>query len=107
MEEKLYLEERKLTKRWDGPWSILANTLFVLVLFYASWWIFQDPRGIMRMYTPYVGYMWCRWLLVIMIWIAYIFDFWPFSRKWLMNTNPVFKGVIFTSLTFLFFAIVL
>lgn len=107
MEEKLYLEERKLTKRWNGPWPILLNTAFILVLFGITWWIFQDPRGIMRMYTPYVGYMWCRWLLVIMIWIAYIFDFWPFSRKWLMNTNPVLKGVIFTTLTVFLFAIVL
>lgn len=107
MEDKLYLEERKLTKRWNGPWPILLNTAFILVLFGITWWIFQDPRGIMRMYTPYVGYMWCRWLLVIMIWIAYIFDFWPFSRKWLMNTNPVLKGVIFTTLTVFLFAIVL
>jgi len=107
MEEKLYVEERKLIKRWTGPWSLLVNTAFILILFYASWWIFQDPRGLMRMYTPYVGYMWCRWLLVIIIWIAYIFDFWPFSRKWLMNTNPVIKGIIFTSMTFLFFAIFL
>jgi amino acid transporter, AAT family len=105
--EKLYVEERILVKRWSGPWSILLNTAFILILFYVSWWIFQDPRGIMRMYTPYVGYMWCRWLLVIMIWIAYIFDFWPFNRKWLINTHPVIKGVILTSITVIFFTIVL
>ncbi len=107
MNQKLYLEERSLVKRWNGPWSILINTAFVLALFYASWWIFQDPRGIMRMYTPYVGYMWCRWLLVIMIWIAYIFDFWPFKRKWLNSTHPMVKGVILTTITVLFFAIIL
>ncbi len=107
MEDKLYIEERILTKRWSGPWPILVNTLFILVLFYVSWWIFQDPRGIMRMYTPYVGYMWCRWLLVIMIWVAYIFDFWPFNRKWLYHTHPMLKGIIFTSLTVIIFSIVL
>ncbi len=107
MQEKLFVEERKLEKRWSGPWPLILNTIFVLFLFYASWWIFQDPRGLMRMYTPYVGYMWCRWLLVIMIWIAYIFDFWPFKRDWLRKTNPLLKGVIFTTLTVVFFAIVL
>lgn len=103
----LYVEERSLAKRFSGPWPVLINTVFVLILFYASWWIFQDPRGIMRMYTPYVGYMWCRWLLVIMIWIAYIFDFWPFSRKWLNNTHPVLKGTILTILTVAIFTVVL
>lgn len=107
MQDKLFLEERKLEKKWSGPWPLILNTVFILTLFYVSWWIFQDPRGLMRMYTPYVGYMWCRWLLVIMIWIAYIFDFWPFNRQWLRNTNPLLKGVIFTVLTVLIFAIVL
>lgn len=107
MQDKLFLEERKLEKKYSGPWPLILNTVFVLLLFYVTWWIFQDPRGIMRMYTPYVGYMWCRWLLVIMIWIAYIFDFWPFNRQWLRNTNPLLKGVIFTVLTVVIFAVVL
>lgn len=107
MQEKLFLEERKLEKKWNGPWPLILNTVFILTLFYISWWIFQDPRGLMRMYTPYVGYMWCRWLLVIMIWIAYIFDFWPFSRQWLKNTNPLLKGIIFTTMTVVLFALVL
>ncbi len=107
METPLYLEERKLVKRYSGFTPIVLNTLFIAVLFYASWWIFQDPRGVMRMYTPYVGYMWCRWLLVIMIWIAYIFDFWPFSRKWLKNTHPAVKGAVLTVITVAMFLIVL
>lgn len=107
MEDKLFLESRKLVKRWDGPWPILINIAFVLALFYASWWIFQDPRGYFRMYTPYVGYMWCRWLLVIMIWIAYIFNFWPFNIKWMTNTHPLIKGITFTVLTVVIFTIVL
>ena len=107
METPLYLEERSLVKRFSSPLSILLNTLFIMVLFYVSWWIFQDPRGIMRMYTPFVGYMWCRWLLVVMIWIAYIFDFWPFSRSWLNTTHPVLKGVILTTLTAVIFAVML
>ena len=43
-----FLEERKLVKRWKGPIPAIVNLLFTLVIFYATWWIFQDPRGLMR-----------------------------------------------------------
>ena len=89
-----YLEERKLTKRWQGPWPILANMAFTLSIFAVTWWIFQDPRGIMRFYTPYVGYNYCRWWLIILIWMAYIFDFWPFKRNWIRNAHPLQKGLV-------------
>ncbi|MCG8551351.1 MAG: hypothetical protein MI799_13195, partial [Desulfobacterales bacterium] len=72
-----YLEERKLVKRWAGPVPALVSLGFTLGVFYLTWWIFQDPRGLMRMYTPYIGYMYCRWWLIMMIWMVYIFDFWP------------------------------
>ena len=52
-----YLEERKLVKRWSGPIPATVALVFTLAIFYVTWWIFQDPRGMMRMYTPYVGYM--------------------------------------------------
>lgn len=70
-----YLEQRKLVKRWSGPIAPIANLIFTLILFAITWWIFQDPRGVMRFYTPYVGYNYCRWWLIILIWMAYIFDF--------------------------------
>lgn len=91
-----YLESRKLVKRWSGPIPALVNTVLILAVFYATWWIFQDPRGYMRMYTPYVGYMVCRWLLILFIWVAYIFDFWPFRRTWLNRTHPLVKGAVLT-----------
>ncbi|WP_321416321.1 hypothetical protein [uncultured Desulfobacter sp.] len=91
-----YLEERRLVKRWAGPVPAVVSLVFTLAIFYATWWIFQDPRGIMRMYTPYVGYMYCRWWLVMMIWMVYIFDYWPFNRKWLENTHPLVKGPVLT-----------
>ncbi|NDV18459.1 hypothetical protein GO013_03380 [Pseudodesulfovibrio sp. JC047] len=94
-----YLESRKLVKRWNGPIPALVNTLVIFAFFYATWWIFQDPRGIMRMYTPYVGYMVCRWLLILFIWVAYIFDYWPFKRSWLEKTHPLIKGTALTLLS--------
>ena len=72
-EQLPYLEERKLVKRWRGPIPALVNLAFSLVVFAITWWIFQDPRGIMRLYTPYLGYNYCRWWLIILIWMAYTF----------------------------------
>lgn len=91
-----YLEERKLVKRWSGPIPALVSLVLTLAVFYATWWIFQDPRGIMRMYTPYVGYMYCRWWLIMMIWMVYIFNFWPFKRAWLEKAHPLTKGAVLT-----------
>ena len=44
---------------------MLANMAFTLLIFAVTWWVFQDPRGIMRFYTPYVGYNYCRWWLTV------------------------------------------
>ncbi len=100
-QEVSYLESRKLVKRWRGPWSALLNLLMISAIFYGTWWVFQDPRGIMRMYTPYVGYMFCRWLLILFIWVAYIFDYWPFKRSWLNKTHPIIKGLVLTGVSVL------
>jgi AAT family amino acid transporter len=94
-----YLEERKLVKRWAGPVPALVSLLLTLAVFYATWWIFQDPRGLMRMYTPYVGYMYCRWWLIMLIWMVYIFGYWPFKRQWLNTTHPVVKGALLTTVS--------
>src|SRR5437763_1012 len=63
-----YLEERRITPRWSATLTHVVNVVALLAVFYASWWIFQDPRGIYRLYTPYVGYMYTRWWLIILIW---------------------------------------
>ncbi len=70
-----------------------------LAVFYVTWWIFQDPRGWMRMYTPYVGYMYTRWWLIMLIWMVYIFNYWPFKRSWLETTHPLIKGAVLTAIS--------
>jgi AAT family amino acid transporter len=94
-----YLEERKLVKRWAGPIPAIVVLFFTLAIFYVTWWIFQDPRGMMRMYTPYVGYMYTRWWLIVLIWMVYIFNYWPFKRKWLETTHPLVKGTVLTAIS--------
>lgn len=94
-----YLDARRLEPRWPGPWPAVVNFLCLAVVFYATWWIFQDPRGWLRMYTPYVGYMYCRWLLVTPIWVACVFAFWPFRRRWLLRAHPLVKAVVLVAFT--------
>ena len=89
-----YLEERTLAARWSAPVAHLVNVVCLLAVFYATWWIFQDPRGVMRLYTPYVGYMYTRWFLIILIWMAYIFQFWPMRREQLETWHPLFKAAL-------------
>jgi AAT family amino acid transporter len=93
-----YLEERKLVPRWPAPIPQIVNTLFVLAVFYVTWWIFQDPRGWLRMYTPYVGYMYTRWLLIMLIWMVYVYHYWPFKRRQLDTWHPVLKGIVMTGI---------
>lgn len=94
-----YLEERKLVKRWKGPIPAIVSLLLTVAVFYATWWIFQDPRGLMRMYTPYVGYMYTRWWLIVLIWMVYLFEYWPFKREWVEKKHPLVKGLILTSIS--------
>lgn len=89
-----YLEERRLTPRWPAPVAHAVNVLALLAVFYATWWIFQDPRGYLRLYTPYVGYMYTRWFLIILIWMVYIFQFWPLRRSQLEGWHPLAKAAV-------------
>jgi AAT family amino acid transporter len=91
-----YLEERNLVKRWPQPIPAIVSLVLTLAVFYLTWWIFQDPRGWLRMYTPYVGYMYTRWWLIVLIWMVYLFNYWPFKRTWLEKTHPLLKGAILT-----------
>lgn len=92
-----YLEERKLVGRWRTPWPQIVSFLFVAAIFYVSWWVFMDPRGALRLYTPQVGYMYTRWVLIIAIWMVYLFHYYPFKRVWLDKTHPVIKGIVMTA----------
>lgn len=103
LEERVYgegfLEERVLVPRWPAPLPQIVNSVVLLAVFYATWWIFQDPRGWFRMYTPYVGYMYTRWILIMLIWQVYIFHFWPFRRRQLETWHPLLKGLVLTAIT--------
>ena len=92
-----YLEDRVLKSKYPLGVSAIGSLLLTLVVFYITWWVFQHPEGILRLYTPFVGYMYARWWLVVLIWIGYVMLFWPFSKKWLDDTHPLIKGTVLTA----------
>ena len=94
-----YLEQRRLVKRWKGPLPALVSLALTLAVFYVTWWIFQDPRGWMRMYTPFVGYMYTRWWLIVLIWMVYLFNYWPFKSQWIQQAHPLLKGAVLTAVS--------
>lgn len=90
----LWLETRDLQPNFKQPLQGIINIALVLGVFMALWWIFMDPRGILRWYTPQYGYMYIRWMLIVAIWQAYIFNFWPVGTKFMETKHPLVKGVI-------------
>jgi AAT family amino acid transporter len=35
----------------------------------------------------------------MMIWMVYLFNYWPFKRNWLENAHPLYKGVVLTAIS--------
>lgn len=105
--DTLWLEKRNIANLMTQPFRGILGLLLSFGAFLGLWWIFMDPRGILRWYTPQYGYMYIRWLLIVAIWQAYIFDFWPFSPKWMETTHPAKKGLILTGLNFALTGIVI
>lgn len=90
----LWVETRDLQPKLKQPLQGIINLLLVTALFLLVWWIFMDPRGIIRWYTPQYGYMYIRWILIAAIWQVYIFNYWPFKDSFLNNKHPLVKGLI-------------
>jgi len=98
--DTLWLEERKRVNLIKQPWRGIISIILAFAAFMCLWWVFMDPRGWLRWYTPQYGYMYIRWLLIVAIWQVYIFNFWPFRHEWMEGTHPVKKGIILTLINF-------
>ncbi|MDD2211773.1 MAG: hypothetical protein PHV56_02190 [Clostridia bacterium] len=85
----LWVETRDLQPKLKQPLQGILNLLLVTALFLLVWWVFMDPRGIVRWYTPQYGYMYIRWILIAAIWQVYIFNYWPFKDSFLNNKHPL------------------
>jgi len=98
--DTLWLEERKRVNLIKQPWRGIIGVVLAFAVFMGLWWVFMDPRGWLRWYTPQYGYMYIRWLLIVAIWQAYIFNFWPFKREWMEGSHPLKKGITLTFINF-------
>lgn len=99
--DTLWLEERKLANVISQPLRGIIGFFLTFGIFMAAWYVFMDPRGVLKWYTPMYGYMYIRWLLIVAIWQAYIFNYWPFKQKWVEEAHPLVKGPIFIGINWL------
>lgn len=89
-----WLTERRMRNLIPQPFSGLINLAIVLVISEICWYVFFSPAGYLRLYTPNVGVSLVITILMVIHWGMDVFDFWPFGRSFMKNTNSVLKGII-------------
>ncbi len=105
--DKNWLSLRNLVPRW-GIWtSGLVNLLVLAISAIALWWIFFSNSGIFKLYTPLLGFSLVIWMLLIIMWQAEFFDYWPFSNRFLASAHPLKKGGILTGTTLLLYLVLI
>ncbi|HDP26032.1 MAG TPA: hypothetical protein ENN34_11390 [Deltaproteobacteria bacterium] len=94
-----WIATRELSPRWSVGLSGLANLVVHVIAVFVIWWIFFSNAGIFKLYTPLLGFSLVIWTLLIILWQAELFDFWPFSRGFIRDGNPLAKGAALTGVT--------
>ncbi len=90
-----WLGTRKLESRGNWIVSGLCDLALMLAVFMILWYVFMDPRGILRMYTPMYGYAYVQWLLVSVLIVHFVFRLYPFQNSsFLVKKPPIVKGLI-------------
>jgi amino acid transporter, AAT family len=89
-----WLGERRVRNLIPQPFGGLVNLAIILVISEICWYVFFSPAGILRLYTPNVGVSLVISILMVIHWGMDLFDFWPFSRSFLRNTNALIKGIV-------------
>lgn len=89
-----WLEERRVKNLIPQPFGGLINLAIILIISEICWYVFFSPAGYLRLYTPNVGVALVIAILMVIHWGMELFDFWPFGRSFLRNTNPVLKGIV-------------
>lgn len=92
--ETRWLEERRLLNVIPQPFGGLLNLAIMVVLSTALYHVFFSPAGYLRLYTPNLGVALVITILMVIHWGIDCFDFWPFNRRFLKETNPLLKGII-------------
>ena len=92
-----WTEKRKLAPRGGVFVAGLVDLILMLAVFMGIWYVFMDPRGILRMYTPMYGYAYVQWFLVSVLTVHFVFRLCPFQNSsFLTKTPPLIKGLLFS-----------
>ena len=102
MKINYWLDDRKLEARFGLLGSGLLNMAILFGVFFALWYVFMNPKGILRMYTPMFGYSYIQWLLIGVLSTVLIYRYWPISQEFLAEKHPLFKGLLLLALNLIF-----
>lgn len=94
-----WLEAREIEPRWPVGISGLVNLAVLIAAVMIIWWVFFSIEGVFKLYTPLLGFCLVIWTLLIILWQAQLFDFWPLSRNFMKTAHPLSKGGILTVIT--------
>ena len=98
-EETSRLYQREPSVALPQPFAGLLNLALILVISEGVWYGLFSPAGPVTLYTPNVGLSLVITILMVIHWGVDVFDFWPFSRDFIMKTNRFLKGFILLSLS--------
>jgi AAT family amino acid transporter len=93
-----WLHERKLKNVLPQPFGGLLNLALILIVSEVVWYGIFSPTGPISLYTPNVGLALVITILMVIHWGMDVFDFWPFTRRFMKETNPILKGVVLLAL---------
>ena len=93
-ENKAYnwLQVRALINRVPQPLSGAINLALVLLASEIVWYLLFSPTGPVSLYTPNVGLAFVITMLMVIHWGMDAFDFWPFSRPFLLGGSLLVRG---------------
>ncbi len=76
----------------------IATFIGLSVLNIAAWFLFFNPKGVMRLYTPMYGFSMVVILLAMVITVTDLFDCWPLRQKKGEKISPV-QGMLLVVIT--------
>jgi len=76
----------------------IATFIGLSVLNIAAWFLFFNPKGIMRLYTPMYGFSMVVIMLAMVITVTDLFDCWPLRRGAGEQISPV-QGILLAAIT--------
>jgi len=76
------------------PLGGLLSLAALLLISEAVWYGIFSPAGPISLYTPNVGLALVITILMVIHWGIDVFEFWPFSRGFIIEANSLVKGFI-------------